>query len=226
MTTTLTAPRVRHPATYSAALLPVFAELLALYECQTVLDPMAGTGKIHQLRQWLPNLHTVGIELEPEWATMHPDTQHGNALALPFGDGEFDAVCTSPTYGNRMADHHEARDGSTRHTYRHALGRPLHPDNSGAMPWGEPYRDFHIAAWTEARRVLQHGGLFLLNVKDFYRRGQLVEVTGWHVERLQALGFRLVEWRKVNCPGQRHGANGALRVDFENVIGMRKDGNE
>ena len=78
---------------------------------------------------------------------------------------------TSPTYGDRLADHHDARDGSVRHSYKHDLGRDLHPDNSGAMQWGPAYRDFHTAAWVEVRRVLRPGGRFVLNVKDHVRGG-------------------------------------------------------
>lgn len=40
-------------------------------------------------------------------------TQHslvGNALALPFPDGSMDVLATSPCYGNRMADSHNAQD--------------------------------------------------------------------------------------------------------------------
>jgi hypothetical protein len=67
-----------------------------------------------------------------------------------FDDATFDAICTSPTCGNRMADHHEARDISPRHTYRHVLGRPRTPGNSGALQWGdgiagEEYRALHVA---------------------------------------------------------------------------------
>ena len=32
-------------------------------------------------------------------------------LELPWPENTFDAICTSPTYGNRMADHHDARGG-------------------------------------------------------------------------------------------------------------------
>lgn len=41
---------------------------------------------------------------------MHPRTIVGNALALPFPDATFDAIATSPTYGNRMADSHNAQE--------------------------------------------------------------------------------------------------------------------
>ena len=54
-----------------------------------------------------------------------------------FSDATFDMVVTSPTYGNRMADHHNAKDGRRRITYTHNLGRTLTPGNSGAMQWGE-----------------------------------------------------------------------------------------
>ena len=217
----MTAPTAPpHPAKYTAALLPVFAALLD--GCTNVLDPMAGVGGIHRLRALLPELHTVGVELEPEWAAQHPETRQGDALALPFDAGSFDAVCVSPCYGNRMADHHEAKDASRRHTYRHSLGRPLHSHNAGALQWGEEYRRFHVAAWTEARRVLRPGGLFLLNCKDFVRAGAWVHVTQWHVDTLTELGFCVAERRRVACPGQRHGANGALRADSEDVVLLRR----
>lgn len=97
---------MKHPAKYSAALMPVLQSMVPPDEFYNVLDPFAGTGKIHQL----DNVYTYGIELEPEWADMHPHTDVGDATDLNIPDGVFDAVVTSPTYGNRMADHHEAKD--------------------------------------------------------------------------------------------------------------------
>jgi SAM-dependent methyltransferase len=210
---------VRHPARYSDALLPVLARILA--HSKRILDPFAGTGRIHALGL---RGETYGIELEPEWAAMHPRTQQGNALALPFGDGYFDAICTSPAYGNRMADHHEARDASRRNTYTHALGRQLHPDNAGKLQWGDAYKDFHRRAWAEAARVLQPGGLFVLNVADHIRAGRRMHVSQWHVDTLLCMGFALRDTQEVPTPGLRHGANAASRVGFEYVFTLVKVG--
>lgn len=106
-----------------------------------------------------------------------------------------------------------ARDASRRNTYRHALGRPLHPANSGTLQWGDDYRTFHVAAWAELARVLTPGGRFVLNIKDHIRRGERQHVTDWHCEALAALGFAEIEHRRVDCPGQRFGANGGVRID-------------
>lgn len=118
------------------------------------------------------------------------------------------------------SDHHEARDGSKRHTYRHYLGRPLHAHNSGQLQWGDKYREFHRAAWTEARRVLEPGGLFILNIKNHIRKGEVEPVMAWHVNALDELGFVLDRnrSRRVRTPGQRHGANGSVRIDHELVL--------
>lgn len=205
-----------HPAKYTDSLLPVFAKML--YGSKRVLDPFAGTGKIFRLSDFLPDTEIRAIEIEPEWAALDSRTVIGNALFLPWSDSCFDAVCTSPTYGNRMADHHVARDSSKRMTYSHVLGRQLHSDNSGRMQFGNQYKEFHVEAWTEVRRVLVTGGKFVLNIKDHIRKGIVVPVTEWHIEIIQSLGFVVSDHVYVECPGARYGRNYARRVDYESVI--------
>lgn len=196
-----------HPARYSDALLPIFAELLAGH--RRVLDPFAGTGRINELR---PEFETTGVELEPEWVALSQHTVEGNALALQFADASFDAICTSPTYGNRLADHHAAADPHLRRSYTFDLGRPLHPDNSGGLQWGRRYRDLHVRAWAEVVRVLRPGGVVVLNTKDHTRKKARQAVSAWHVRTLiDGLGFAFVDCVAVNTPHLKQGANGDER---------------
>jgi tRNA G10 N-methylase Trm11 len=183
----------------------------------SILDPFAGTGRIHEFESLTTAYQTVGVELEPEWAGMHERTVVGDATALPFAAATFDTVCTSPCYGNRMADHHDARDASKRNTYTHVLGRKLHARNMGAMQWGHMYRAFHWAAWAEASRVLKPSGALVLNISNHIRKGVEQKVYEWHIDTLEALGFRLRRSEAVSTPRQRQGANGALRCEHEYV---------
>ena len=206
----------KHPAKYSAGLLPVFADLLT--GCSTVLDPFAGTGRVHQLRA-LAGCWTVGVEIEPEWAAVVEGTLVADALRLPFVDAAFDAVCTSPTYGNRLADHHQPRDVSYRRSYQFDMGRQLNAANSGLLQWGEPYREFHRAAWSEINRVLNPvSGRLVLNLKDHVRDGQIMPVTGFHVEVLQRLGLTLRNVIGVAAPSHGRGANRQARAGNAEIV--------
>jgi tRNA G10 N-methylase Trm11 len=212
---------VSHPATYSDALYPMFADLLMAWPGhKRVLDPYAGTGGIHRLRRY--GYETIGVEIEPEWQSLSPHTVLASALALPFRDGSFDAICTSPTYGNRLADSYNASDPESRHSYRFDLGRPLHADNSGAMKWGHAYREHHAAAWREATRVCKPRARFVLNVKDNLDGGIWHDVAGWHVRELQRIGWEVLAIRPVVTKGRPSGANADKRVDAELVIALAR----
>lgn len=226
---------MKHPAKYSAAIMPVLASYVPPDEYWLVLDPFAGTGRIHEL----PN-STYGVELEPEWASMHPRSIVGDATHVPWiNDGEFDAVVTSPTYGNRMADHHKAKDAckmctglgcakcgmsglSKRNTYKHVLGRDLSPGSSAGMQWGPEYRELHERAWREAWRVLRPGGRIVINIKDHIRKGKQQYVSWWHYQCLLDIGFVPYRYQAVITPGQRQGQNGNVRLDHEWVFAFDK----
>lgn len=221
---------MKHPAKFSAPILAILNEIVQ--PMWRVLDPFAGVGLIHTLP-----CRTVGVEIEPEWAHLHPDTEVGNALHLRWRPKTFDAIITSPCYGNRFADHHRAKDGSTRRSYTHDmqanLGDPehqLHEDNAGTLKFpGAAYEDFHRRAWTEAVRVLRprgddrlrHPGLFVLNTKDFYADRQLVELGAWHRHTLEELGLHHIDTIAVPTSGLRYGEN-RERVDHEDILVMEK----
>jgi SAM-dependent methyltransferase len=188
----------KHPATFSDEIIPVLAAQLPPDAYPLVLDPFAGTGRIHEL----PNF-TVGVEISHEYPEhyRHPNNIIGDALALPFRAESFDAIATSPTYGNRLTDQNNAMDGSVRHSYTHDLGRKLHPNNSGGMHWGPEYRTFRARAWASVVRVLRPGGRFVLNISDHIRNRQRQRVTDWHVETLTKLGMREID--RIDIPTRR-----------------------
>ena len=208
---------MKHPSKYSDALLPVFAKYLE--KKSNVLDPFAGTGKLKKI---IPS--AILLEIEPEWASMS-QAIIGDATKMPFKDSFFDAICTSPTYGNRMADHfidHQKTKGYTRNTYRHCLGRSLHKNNSGRMQWGKKYQELHKKAWSECLRVLTQDGIFILNISNHIRAGEEIDVTTWHINILKNIGFRLLHSHKIETPRQKMGTNSKLRVSYESILILKK----
>ncbi|MGZ4518818.1 MAG: DNA methyltransferase [Mycobacteriaceae bacterium] len=246
----------RHPAKFTDAILDEAYRLLAMhfrikYDHPSLYDPFAGTGKgvdfmsEHGFDAW-------GTELEAEWADQSERVQARDSIAYMAawhctGRAPVDLVFTSPVYGNRMADHHVARDAckacdggtrpgmaapcrkcggsglSRRNTYTHALGRPLTEGSAAGMQWGDEYRRFHTEAWALVYKVLKPGGYFLLNVKDHIRKGEQQQVCSWHISACRSLGFLLQDIVHVPVKGNRQGQNGSARVDEELLILYRKD---
>lgn len=239
--------KVEHPAKFSDPILATMYEVIAigydLDEPLSILDPFGGVGGIHSLAPESVAWETYAIELEPEWASV--SAEYGWTWCGDFMDFEpntspfiredsagqymhrqktFDVIATSPAYGNRMADHHNAQDDSRRLTYRHRLGRDLTENNSGGMQWGDEYRAFHHYAWRKVARMLPLNGLFLLNVKDHVRRGKMQQVPQWHRDKVQHFGFVLEQDIHVPVRGMGFGANQqTLKVDYEHVYVFRKD---
>jgi len=214
---------MKHPAIYTDAFLPIFANLLV--GSKKVLDPFAGTGKLAKIKDFGFDGIVVCNELESEWAnsSLYPvDEWHiGDASFLSWATG-VDAICTSPTYGNRMADSHNARDNSRRITYTHYIGRKLTKGNSGAMQWGENYKNLHQDVWAQCWNILPIGGKMIVNISNHIRNGDEVDVVGWHEKCISKIGFNLVDHIKIETPRMRFGANAQKRIQHESILVFAK----
>ncbi len=255
-----------HPAKFSKEVLQVIDTICETYEIMSLIDPFGGTCRIFDVC----SPFIVGNEIEREWLaqpTCDFPGRHriqGNALLLPFKNGAFKAAATSCTYGNRMADSHDAKEKCKtcggvgwiwasritrptdpekeicskcggvgfntykRMTYKHQLGRDLHPNNSGQFQWGPKYRDFHKAAWLEMTRVVadpygEDERFFILNISDHVRNREVQPVCEFHVEFLTSLGWVSVEEHQIETSRMRMGQNHEARVDHEMVYVFRRN---
>lgn len=229
-----------HPCPWTPAVLDEVVRQLDIEamdlgtEKLAVIDGFAGGGK----RVWEhvgARRHIwIGLELEPSFIEA-PWVQQGNALHIPFGARSFDAYATSLVFPNGLADDFVSSedDDSHRNTYSHYARANrgdrtyrLHQDNAGAMGWGRKgdgsrWRNLHSRAFAEGRRVLGRGGLFVIEIKDHIVKGRVVPVTDWVVEELGRQGCAVMDRIEVPVPGNRFGANGALRVDHSTIVVAR-----
>lgn len=220
-------PKTKHPAQFTPAIVDAIVERLGDRR-GLLLDPFAGPGRA--LPRFVAPGRTVrGIELEKAWSQAGaPLVRWGDSTRTGMRARSVATFVTSCTYGNRFADHHKAKDGSTRRSYTHDLRAMLDdPDyeldanNTGLYLFGAKagkYESLHEAVWAEMTRIARDDALFLLNVSDFYKGDVLQEVVQWHIETLGALGWK-PQWHvSIATPRMRYGANSAKRVDSEQLI--------
>lgn len=256
----MTRPVTDHPARFSPQILAairryVETEAMLLGRPVRVLDPYAGVGRIHELAG--PEAETTGVEIEPEWAACHERTRVGDSTQLArlfrgrISRGRlFDVIATSPDYGNRMADHHDAKDPcsqckglghlgvvstthgqicpkckgrgtSPRKSYRYALGRPLAENNGARRQWGDSYRELHQRVVAQWPKVLPLDGLVLVNMSDHPRGKKMQPVVRWWFDTIEAAGFHVERVDPIVTRRMKHGAN-RERAPHEHLIVARR----
>lgn len=219
----------KHPAKFSQPIIEEMAKWIS--PGSVVLDPFAGVGGICKLHDLVPNLFIIANELEEEWANQIQAVPYKTTVTVGRAQDFYywkcnadsiDVVATSPCYGNRMADHHEAKDKSVRNTYRHKLGRMPSEGSGAVLQWGKEYRDLHREIWTRMKALLRPGGRFLLNISDHIRSKRRRYVSSWHVETLLGLGLVLEAGVPIKTKRNRFGTNSEARVEHENLFVFRK----
>lgn len=224
MATDLTGSNKRpHPAKYSNSLLPVLAE----HSYGVVLDIMGGVGKSGLLKDYNDKITKVIInELEPEWANQAPEYGVDEVIV---GDAKnlnlsVDCIVTSPPYGNRMADNFKAgsKGGksktSMKKRYAGDLGRTPTDGSVCCLHFDKGYQEAITGIYDA---VIENCTFdrFVLNVSNFIRNFEEVNVVGFFEDYFKSKGFRVVEKIPVKTPRQRGvGANTKLRVASEIVF--------
>jgi len=147
--------KIKHPAVFSDQFLPIIYELIK--DIKVIFDPFAGTGKIALIKGLGFNGLIFCNDLGKEYKELNNyDVDvwlHEDASVIKFFGA--DCIVTSPTYGNRMADSHNAKDSSKRITYTHQIGRKLTEGNTGKMQWGDKYRTKHIDCYNNFYNICQ-----------------------------------------------------------------------
>lgn len=90
------------------------------------------------------------------------------------------------------------------------------------MQWGKKYKKTMHLALEETWRVLEEGGLFILNISDHIRKGQLQGVPGWYLAECKDIGFTVARTIPVETPRLKHGKNYEKRAESEWLLVMTK----
>lgn len=219
---------IKHPAKFNNKFIKIFADKLK--GCEKILDPFAGTGKIGEIKNFDFDGEIYCNEIEPEWCDHSNDkidvwTSVDSEFLTMYDNDFFDAICTSPTYGNRMADSFKIPDknsGRKYITYTHYLGRKLTDGNTGSLQWGEEYKNKHTKIYKELFRVLKDNGLFIINIANHIRKGREIDVSSWTKQILIETGFTLEEEIKIETQKMKYGANKNLRIPYEYIFFFKK----
>lgn len=210
-----------HPAKFSDVLLPHIKSLLP-DNCVWITDPMAGVGKVTLLGD---QYKYQCNELESEWAKQIKGADEVTSIdAKDMILKPETTVVTSPPYGNRMADCFKTKNpGSMKGRYAGDLGRRLSKGSAASLPFGQRYKELMSVIYKELFLQMKSGQIFILNVSNFIRSNQEVNVIGFYMVLFASYGFTLDSFQSVVTPRDRgRGANAKNRVKHEVVMKWRK----
>ena len=214
----------KHPAKYSDVLLPYIYE--EIKNSKKLLDPFAGTGKIAKIKNWGYNGEIYANDIEKDW--LSPNVygcdyiSFQDAEYLEYPKNYFDAIATSPTYGNRMADHFNSKENSRRITYTHYLGKELQDGNTGKMHFGAEYKEKHKRIYKHLYELCNKSGKIVVNISNFIKNGEEVDVVGWTTQTLKNVGFVYIKTIWVKTPRMKFGKNSEKRVEKEAILVFEK----
>lgn len=245
-----------HPAKMHLGLLQ---RLIDLYTCpgDTLLDPMAGTGSLmlaaaQQRNVIVRDLETEYVELMQMSAPLvhrrggllsgRIDIDQADARIIECPS--FDHIITSPPYGfetgKGITKERQARiigegwinkcQGLTAPVRTGGFRYPGGQNNAGNKSGRNYWKDMRqaYARWAE---LLPSGGQLILVLKNHYRRGRLIDVTGKTVEVVQEFDMHLVSThqRLITNPSlwqRKRREQGLPIVDVEDVLVFVKGGEE
>lgn len=234
----------KHPAPFSKPIIDRIREMLADAHGARVLDPFAGTMRV--LLAVPDSVRSVtAIEIEEEFVDEGIDFLTGkisyelaakaecvvadSAVWLRRHKKTYTHAVTSPTYGNRMSDPYRSKEGVVCRSYAQSKGGALSEANTGRYMLHDPkYFDLNVRVMAATIERLVDGGVFILNVSDFYRtlkKGQppvRVDVLGFWLDMMRLFPVHLAGLERVYTRRYKHGEN-RHRVPYEYLVTFRKD---
>jgi hypothetical protein len=246
-----------HPAKIHLGLLQRIIDLYTC-PGDTLLDPMAGTGSLMiaatQMRNViLRDIEARYVDLMFKSAPRVRDNAglFAGLIDIDRADAKtldcppFDHVIFSPPYGfetgNGRSNKHRAEVGtklgkrwkqyieSPAHAsfaagFRYAGGKANTGNKSGRNYWADMRLIYERCAM-----FLPPEGRLILVIKNHYRRGKLIDVTGQTVNLIESIGLRFVDMqgRYIDKPSlwqRRRKEQGLPIVEVEDVIVFAKAG--
>ena len=229
----------RHPALANPKMVGLILDHLVPPESK-ILEPFAGSGTT-LVEAGARGLYAAGIECEEDYARMaaeasyrysatttvvHGDSRKADSI---FGHLLFDAVITSPPYGNmriggggddgnkniRMPDGSFPRGSEgwkARKEQSEGYGKKENRVNLGNLPMGDVLDPQRGTYWGNIQdiyqaclRVTRPGGRFVLILRDYVKDKALVDLCGDTVTLLTRMGLRFLPCEDPKCPRHHPG---------------------
>lgn len=164
-----------------------------------------------------------------------------NLVCPPFG-----AIITSPPYGfetsneNLTSRRRRMENGvKLGRRWQQYIDNPCHASAANGFRYqggqqnignksGRNYRKEMHQVYARLAELLPSGGRLILVLKNHYRRGKLIDVTGWTVQEVQSHGLDLEaqHGRFIDKPSlwqRRRREQGLPIVEVEDVLVFRKE---